>query len=135
MREKQVMKSKYPIHNSETLQATIKQLRLDHKAQEIKINSQLKHFKENKWNVIWASLNPFKNNSEDDSKMSNAQAYILPFILGMRSMSSSPITKVVIKIVELFIAKYLVKESGGLIESIVEKYRNRKKKKPNIIKD
>lgn len=135
MREKQVMKSKYLIHNSETLQAAIKQIRLDHKAQEIKINSQLKHFKDNKWNVIWTSLNPLKNNLEGETKMSNFQDYILPFIMGMRSMSSSPLTKVVIKIAELFIAKYLVRESGGLIESIVEKYRNRKKRKPNIIKD
>ena len=123
------MKSKYPIHDAESLQAAIKQLRLDHELQKQKMNAQFSHLQENKWSVIWASFNPFKNHKEGENILNKAQDYVVPFMLGMRSMSSSPITKVVLKIAELFIAKYLMKESGGWIESIVDKYKNRKKKK------
>lgn len=121
------MKSKYPIHDADSLQAAIKQLRIDHELQKQKINAQLSHLQDNKWSVIWASLNPFKNHKEGDNILNKVQDYIVPFILGMRSMSSSPISKVVLKIAELFIAKYLMKESAGWIETIIEKYRNRKK--------
>jgi len=122
------MKSKYPIHDADSLQTAIKQLRQDHELQKQKINAQLSHLKENKWSVIWASFNPFKNHTEGENILNKAQDYLVPFMLGMRSMSSSPITKVVLKIAELFIAKYIMKESGGWIDSIVEKYNNRKNK-------
>ena len=123
------MKSKYPIHDADSLQAAIKQLRQDHELQKQKINAQLSHLQDNKWSVIWASFNPFKNHKEGENILNKAQDYVVPFMLGMRSMSSSPITKVVLKIAELFIAKYIMKESVGWIESIVEKYKNRKKNK------
>ncbi|NDC31104.1 MAG: hypothetical protein EBZ58_09265 [Bacteroidetes bacterium] len=122
------MKTKYPIHDADSLQTAIKQLRQDHELQKQNINAQLSHLQENKWSVIWASFNPFKNNTEGPNILNKAQDYLVPFMLGMRSMSSSPITKVVLKIAELFIAKYIVKESGGWIDSIVEKYQKRKKK-------
>jgi hypothetical protein len=122
------MKTKYPIHDADSLQTAIKQLRQDHELQEQNINAQLSHLQDNKWSVIWASFNPFKNNTEGPNILNKAQDYLVPFMLGMRSMSSSPITKVVLKIAELFIAKYIVKESGGWIDSIVEKYQKRKKK-------
>jgi len=122
------MKTKYPIHDADSLQTAIKQLRQDHELQKQNINAQLSHLQDNKWSVIWASFNPFKNNTEGPNILNKAQDYVVPFMLGMRSMSSSPITKVVFKIAELFIAKYIVKESGGWIDSIVEKYQKRKKK-------
>lgn len=122
------MKIKYPIHDADSLQAAIKQLRQDDELQKQKINAQLSHLQYNKWSVIWASFNPFKNHTEGENILNIAQDYLVPFMLGMRSMSSSPITKVVLKIAELFIAKYIMKESGGWIESIVEKYKNRKNK-------
>ena len=122
------MKTKYPIHDADSLQAAIKQLRQDHELQKQNINAQLSHLQDNKWSVIWASFNPFKNNTEGPNILNKAQDYLVPFMLGMRSMSSSPITKVVLKIAELFIAKYIMKESGGWIDSIVEKYNNRKNK-------
>ena len=122
------MKTKYPIHDADSLQTAIKQLRQDHELQKQNINAQLSHLQENKWSVIWASFNPFKNHTEGENILNKAQDYVVPFMLGMRSMSSSPITKVVLKIAELFIAKYIVKESGGWIDSIVEKYQKRKKK-------
>ncbi len=123
------MKSKYHIHDADSLQAAIKQLRQDHELQRQKINAQLSHLQDNKWSVIWASFNPFKNHKEGENILDKAQDYLVPFMLGMRSMSSSPITKVVLKIAELFIAKYLMKESSGWIETIIEKYRNRKHNK------
>ena len=122
------MKTKYPIHDADSLQTAIKQLRQDHELQKQNINAQLSHLQDNKWSVIWASFNPFKNHTEGPNILNKAQDYVVPFMLGMRSMSSSPITKVVLKIAELFIAKYIMKESGGWIDSIVEKYNNRKNK-------
>ena len=122
------MKTKYPILDADSLQTAIKQLRQDHELQKQNINAQLSHLQENKWSVIWASFNPFKNHTEGENILNKAQDYVVPFMLGMRSMSSSPITKVVLKIAELFIAKYILKESGGWIDSIVEKYKNRKNK-------
>jgi hypothetical protein len=122
------MKTKYPIHDADSLQTAIKQLRQDHELQKQNINAQLSHLQENKWRVIWASFNPFKNHTEGENILNKAQDYVVPFMFGMRSMSSSPINKVVLKIAELFIAKYLMKESGGWIDSIVEKYKNRKNK-------
>jgi len=122
------MKTKYPIHDADSLQTAIKQLRQDHELQKQKINAQLSHLQDNKWSVIWASFNPFKNHTEGENIINKAQDYVVPFMLGMRSMSSSPITKVILKIAELFIAKYIVKESGGWIDSIVEKYQKRKNK-------
>ena len=122
------MKTKYPIHDADSLQTAIKQLRQDHELQKQNINAQLSHLQDNKWSVIWASFNPFKNNTEGPNILNKAQDYLVPFMLWMRSMSSSPITKVVLKIAELFIAKYIVKESGGWIDSIVEKNQKREKK-------
>jgi len=122
------MKTKYPIHDADSLQTAIKQLRQDHELQKQNINAQLSHLQDNKWSVIWASFNPFKNHTEGENILNKAQDYVVPFMLGMRSMSNSPITKVILKIAELFIAKYLMKESGGWIESIVEKYQKRKNK-------
>ena len=122
------MKTKYPIHDADSLQTAIKQLRQDHELQKQNINAQLSHLQDNKWSVIWASFNPFKKHTEGENILNKAQDYVVPFMLGMRSMSNSPITKVILKIAELFIAKYLMKESGGWIESIVEKYQKRKNK-------
>ena len=121
------MKTKYPIHDADSLQSAIKQLRQDHELQKQKINAQLSHLQDNKWSIIWASFNPFKQHTEGENILNKAQDYVVPFMLGMRSMSSSPISKVVLKIAELFIAKYLMKESGSWIESIIDKYKNRKK--------
>ena len=121
------MKTKYPIHDADSLQTAIKQLRQDHELQKQNINAQLSHLQENKWSVIWASFNPFKQQTEGENILNKAQDYVVPFMLGMRSMSSTPITKVVLKIAELFIAKYIMKESGGWIVSIVEKYKYRTK--------
>lgn len=121
------MKSRYPIYDADSLQAAIKQLRLDHELQKQKMNALFSHLQDNKWSIIWASFNPFKNHKEGENILNKSQDYVVPFMLGMRSMSSSPISKVVLKIAELFIAKYLMKESGSWIESIIDKYKNRKK--------